>query len=620
MSAWSFHRWRTVLLLIPAVTLYTIVLGTFSVASSVVGDRGLVAHRCARLWAWLILATTGVEVEVEGLERLSRRRAYLFVANHQSFYDIPVLFAALPFQLRILAKHTLGWVPFLGWHLRRTGHVLVDRGKAGAAVLGRVAARLADEVSLVVFPEGTRSPDGRVGPFKGGIFLLAIRAGRPIVPVTIVGTRRIMAKGKLTARPGRVRLIVHDPIDPAGFNEAEAKTLAERVRAVVAEPLGRAAGTAVRAIPRGPRAVAGVIMAALAGLLIGTSRTPGLESRGSAQPADRVAAIHARTPFADLHAHPSRFHRANVPRILPDELARYRAGLIDVVVANISTDAIYSGNFVLPDGTEVPPRQYRPKPGEAYRFTLERLDRTLATVAAGDACLATDPASVFEARRRGTVALLAALEGADGLEGRLEYLRDLVRRGVRLVQLVHFRPNELGHIQTYPYSPGGLTPFGVQVVREANRLGVIVDLAHANTETIRDAVRVSRAPVVFSHTGVKALYDGDRYLTDEEIRAIARTGGVVGIWPNGECCPEMSDLVGHIEYVRALVGVDHVGIGSDLRGMSRYTRGFGEEANFRAIAEALLAAGYTDEEVGKVMGGNFLRVWTRVMAVARGSR
>jgi membrane dipeptidase len=340
----------------------------------------------------------------------------------------------------------------------------------------------------------------------------------------------------------------------------------------------------------------------------------------TAQAADRLGAIHERTPFVDLHAHPSRFHRANVPKILPDELARYRAGLIDLVVCNISSDAIYSGNFVQADGTVVPPRQYRPKSGEAYAFTLERLDKILQTVRDGDAVLAMQPETVFEARRQGKIALLAALEGADGLEGRLDALRDLFRRGLRLIQLVHFRANELGHIQTYPYSPGGLTPFGAEVVREANRLGLLVDLAHANTETIMDAVRVSRAPVLFSHTGVKALADTDRALADEEIRAIARTGGVVGIWPNGDSVPRMADLVRHVDYVRRLVGIDHVGIGSDLRGMSRYTEGFGEEADFRAIAQALLDAGLTDEEVGKVMGGNFMRVWRRVVEVARSSR
>jgi membrane dipeptidase len=354
-----------------------------------------------------------------------------------------------------------------------------------------------------------------------------------------------------------------------------------------------------------------LVMAALGCVLVCGGPHAPLGGQG-----DRLAAIHARTAFVDMHAHPSRFHRAGVAQIEADEIARYKRGLIDVAVANISSDAIYSGRYVRADGTEVKGGQYRPKPGEPFAFTLERLRKILATVDAGDALLATSPAAVAQARTEGRVTFMAAFEGADGLEASLDHLRDLHRRGLRLVQLVHFRANELGHIQTYPYSPGGLTDFGRQAVREANRLGMILDLAHANTETIRDALAASSAPILFSHTGAKALHEGDRYLTDDEIRAIAAKGGVIGIWPNGESVAQMSDMVRHIDHVRRIAGIDHVGIGSDLRGMSAYTREFGEDANFRAIGEALLAAGYADDDVGKVMGGNFMRVWHASVAGA----
>ena len=336
---------------------------------------------------------------------------------------------------------------------------------------------------------------------------------------------------------------------------------------------------------------------------------------GAAQPSlaqDRIARIHERYVFADMHAHPSRFHRANVPRITAEEIARYRRGTMDIMVSTISTDAIYSGNYVKRDGTQVPRGQHRPRPGEPFAFTLDRLERILKTIEDGDAVLASDPASVLAARRDGHVALLPAMEGADGLDGKIENLRELHRRGLRLVQLVHFRANELGHIQTYPYSPGGLTAFGEEVVQECNRLGIIIDLAHANTETIMHVLRLSAHPPIFSHTGVRALHEGDRYLTDDEIRAIAAKGGVVGIWPNGSDLPHVNDMVRHIDHVTQLVGVDYVGIGSDLRGMGRYSEGFGEEADFHAIATALLEKGYSDEEVGKIMGGNFFRVWQQV--------
>ena len=214
---------------------------------------------------------------------------------------------------------------------------------------------------------------------------------------------------------------------------------------------------------------------------------------------DRIAAIHSATVFADIHAHPSRFHRANIDRIDSAEIARYRRGLIDVVVCNISSDAAYQGGYTARDGTSVKRLQgneaYPLKPGAAFAFTLDRLDAVLATISAGDAVLASDPDAVLDAKRRGKLALLPALEGADGLEGRVDNLRELHRRGVRLVQLMHFLDNNIGSNQTPPHEARGLTPFGRELVREANRLGVLIDLAHANTQTIDDALSISTQPM-----------------------------------------------------------------------------------------------------------------------------
>ncbi len=133
-----FHWCRTVFFLIPAISVYTIVLGTLSILSTFVDRDGHAAHWCARAWSWLILATTGVDVVVTGLDRVRRGETYVFVSNHQSIYDIPVIFASLPFQLRIIAKESLGRFPFLGWHLRRAGHLLVDRSNPDrAGILNR---------------------------------------------------------------------------------------------------------------------------------------------------------------------------------------------------------------------------------------------------------------------------------------------------------------------------------------------------------------------------------------------------------------------------------------------------------------------------------------------------
>jgi 1-acyl-sn-glycerol-3-phosphate acyltransferase len=230
-----FHWWRTVFYLIPAITVYTILLGTLSIGSSLFEKSGYFAHWCARTWSRLILRTTGVRVDVTGLERLERGRTYVFVANHQSIYDIPILFWSLPYQLRIIAKASLGRVPFLGWHLRRTGHMLVDRRRPDRAKIFGWASRLtANGLSLIVFPEGTRSRTGRVGQFKGGSFYLALEAGLPVVPLSVVGSRHVMLKGRLTTYPGDVRLIVHEPIDTTSLDGTEAREFAERVRRVIA--------------------------------------------------------------------------------------------------------------------------------------------------------------------------------------------------------------------------------------------------------------------------------------------------------------------------------------------------------------------------------------------------
>jgi 1-acyl-sn-glycerol-3-phosphate acyltransferase len=214
---------------------YTIVLGTLSIGSSLFEKRGYFAHWCARTWSRLILGTTGVAVDVQGLDRLVAGRTYVFVANHQSIYDIPILFWSLPFQLRIIAKESLGRFPFLGWHLRRTGHMLVNRARPNrAAIVGWASALTSNGLSLIVFPEGTRSRDGQVARFKGGSFYLALEAGLPVVPLSLVGSRHVMLKGRLATYPGRVRLVVHEPIDTSALAGTDRKVFGERVRQIVA--------------------------------------------------------------------------------------------------------------------------------------------------------------------------------------------------------------------------------------------------------------------------------------------------------------------------------------------------------------------------------------------------
>jgi len=232
-----FHLIWTVAFLIPVIGISTIVFGAVSLLSTLVDRRGYTAHAIARGWARLILVVTRVRVTVEGLQHLEPGRTYVFVANHQSLFDIPVLFWSLPFQLRIIAKESLGRFPVIGAHLKRSGHMLVDRSRPDRAGIFGWAGRLTrDGLSLIVFPEGTRSRDGRVQPFKGGSFYLAMQAGLPLVPLSVVGSRHVMRKGEVTARPGRVSLVIHPPIHtrPSDAPAAsEVRALAEQVRQVI---------------------------------------------------------------------------------------------------------------------------------------------------------------------------------------------------------------------------------------------------------------------------------------------------------------------------------------------------------------------------------------------------
>ena len=152
-----------------------------------------------------------------------------------------MIFASLPFQLRIIAKESLGRFPFLGWHLIRAGHLLVDRRNPDrSGILQRWRRLVGDHLSLIIFPEGTRSADGRLGHFKAGSFLLALEAGLTIVPVTVCGTIHVMKKGRLMTCPGQVTLQVHEPIAAPRIDApstADARELAARIEAIVRAPL-----------------------------------------------------------------------------------------------------------------------------------------------------------------------------------------------------------------------------------------------------------------------------------------------------------------------------------------------------------------------------------------------
>jgi membrane dipeptidase len=282
---------------------------------------------------------------------------------------------------------------------------------------------------------------------------------------------------------------------------------------------------------------------------------------------------------------------------------------------------------------------------------------------------ATTAADVRRAKMEGKVAILIGVEGGHAIEGSLDRLRDLHARGARYLTLTWNNGNawagsSIGEGNT---RTGGLTPFGRDVVREMNRLGMLVDLSHVSDSTFYDAIAVSTVPVIASHSSARALSDVPRNLTDDQLRAIARNGGVVNVnfysrfidsryragiehveetvrqaraaaRAAGEDSASaakrisamrdslaaaipptpFSVLIDHIDHIAKVAGVDHVGLGSDFDGVSALPLGMEDVTRLPRIAQALLDRGYSEDDVKKILGGNMLRVMTRVLGAAHG--
>lgn len=251
---------------------------------------------------------------------------------------------------------------------------------------------------------------------------------------------------------------------------------------------------------------------------------------------------------------------------------------------------------------------------------------------------------IRRAKREGKLGIVFGFQSASFLMGDIALMPIFHRLGLRVLQLTYSERNTLGD-GCYERHPQGLTQFGAQVVAECNRLGILVDLSHVGTQTSLEAIEVSEKPCAFTHANPRAVVDNPRNHTDEEIRALAAKGGVIGCVPFSPICalepgvpPTIEkDLLSHIDYVVDLVGIDHVGLGTDIfTGRSeviwasqsgrKYSRighrefdyakrhlvDFPNHAAFPRVTEALLKHGYSDEQTQKILGGNFLRLFERV--------
>jgi membrane dipeptidase len=264
-------------------------------------------------------------------------------------------------------------------------------------------------------------------------------------------------------------------------------------------------------------------------------------------------------------------------------------------------------------------------PWEAVEAQLALIERQAAEAGA---VLARSVDDLTSARARGVPAVVLGVEGADAVADDVDRIDAWHERGVRVLVLVHLRDNALGTTclpwQRYAgpvpvrrsASPG-LTLLGRRVVERMNRLGMLVDVAHADRATLLGVVDVAAAPVVSSHTGARAVQDFARYLADDELRAVASTGGVVGLWPyraRRVGVRTIDDLIAHARHIADTIGPEHLAIGTDMNGVPAVMAGYEGEADLPKLTAALLDGGFDDREVGGILGANALRVLGRVEA------
>jgi 1-acyl-sn-glycerol-3-phosphate acyltransferase len=215
----------------------TAFFGTLSLIASLFEKDGRIQHSIAQLWAMVSMRIAWSPVTVIGAENLRRHPVAVYASNHVSYMDTPALFSAIPFQFRILARQSLWKLPFIGWHLNRSGQIPVDtenRGASPGASLSAALRALKDGMPLVVFPEGGRSKDGHLQPFMNGPAYLALRAKVPLVPIAIIGTYELLPMHTHHYFPQRVKVMIGDPIDTSTYTIRQVGELTERLRTEIA--------------------------------------------------------------------------------------------------------------------------------------------------------------------------------------------------------------------------------------------------------------------------------------------------------------------------------------------------------------------------------------------------
>jgi 1-acyl-sn-glycerol-3-phosphate acyltransferase len=227
-----FYRWRTNVLQIPVMTIVTVVCGSISLLASYVEKCGRAQHRIARFWAQALVRISGCSLTIRGAENLRKVPVAVYASNHTSYFDTPVIFAALPFQFRILAKKELWPIAFIGWYLDRSGQIPIDTRNPHATMssLGAAVKALRSGMPLFVFPEGKRTLTGELQEFLSGAAYLAIRAQAPLVPIALSGVYDLLPIHTRHLYSGEVTLAAGEPIETKGMTLRQVDELTTRLR------------------------------------------------------------------------------------------------------------------------------------------------------------------------------------------------------------------------------------------------------------------------------------------------------------------------------------------------------------------------------------------------------
>lgn len=326
-------------------------------------------------------------------------------------------------------------------------------------------------------------------------------------------------------------------------------------------------------------------------------------------------------PWVDVHAHPGCGFLGGLPPAHPlsrtfggdhSEQRVRTAAAGELAAVNVSTVADLAVLGISPRG---PAATRAFEPGEAARDHRRQVEAVSAVAAGDDIAMVLCADDVTQAHDDGRTGVFLGCEGADFLDGDGTGLSEAHADGVRSISLVHYRVNELGDIQTEDSVHDGLTTFGREVIAEMNRLGIIVDLAHATFEATVAALEVSSAPIVISHSHLAAPGAAHpRLLSEEHALSVARAGGIIGAWPSGVSSTTLHDYVDEICRLVDLVGVEHVAIGTDLD--ANYEPVLTSYDQFPDVVALLAERGLDHAEIDLVLGGNFLRVFRAVEAMA----